>query len=387
MCYYVGIDVAKFKHDFTVVTSDGEVIVESTTFKNDLKGFETIKDSLSNLDHSQEIKIGLESTGHYHKNLVKFLTEQGYKVSVLNPYLVHGFIKSRTLRKQKTDNLDCMWIAKYLQSEDFKAYQSKLYPCEELKSLTRNRNKIVRERSNQLVTVTNCLDCIFPEFKGFFDGKLSKSALALLFECNTVESIKNLTASKIQKVRDKHKGIRIGKFFDIRDAAKITIGVPNDSVSFIMKQAIYQIFSLDEILKSYDEQINKIMDDQNSVLESIPGVGRSSVASIIGEYNNFQGFPDADKLLAYAGLECSRYQSGESDYHGHMVKRGSPFLRYTLMNLAISLKNHNAIFKEYYLKKRDEGKNYRVALNHVVRKFLRIAFKLVSTNQKFNIDK
>ncbi len=387
MCYYVGIDVAKFKHDFTVVTSDGEVIVESTTFKNDLKGFETIKDSLSNLDHSQEIKIGLESTGHYHKNLVKFLTEQGYKVSVLNPYLVHGFIKSRTLRKQKTDNLDCMWIAKYLQSEDFKAYQSKLYPCEELKSLTRNRNKIVRERSNQLVTVTNCLDCIFPKFKGFFDGKLSKSALALLFEYNTVESIKNLTASKIQKVRDKHKGIRIGKFFDIRDAAKITIGVPNDSVSFIMKQAIYQIFSLDEILKSYDEQINKIMDDQNSVLESIPGVGRSSVASIIGEYNNFQGFPDADKLLAYAGLECSRYQSGESDYHGHMVKRGSPFLRYTLMNLAISLKNHNAIFKEYYLKKRDEGKNYRVALNHVVRKFLRIAFKLVSTNQKFNIDK
>lgn len=387
MCYYVGIDVAKFKHDFTVVTSDGEVIVESTTFKNDLKGFEAIKDSLSNLDHSQEIKIGLESTGHYHKNLVKFLAEQGYKVSVLNPYLVHGFIKSRTLRKQKTDSLDCMRIAKYLQSEDFKAYQSKLYPCEELKSLTRNRNKIVRERSNQLVTVTNCLDCIFPEFKGFFDGKLSKSALALLFEYNTVESIKNLTSSKIQKIRDKHKSIRIGNFFDIRDAAKVTIGVPNDSMSFIMKQAICQIFSLDEILKSYDDRINKIMDDQKCVLESIPGVGRTSAASIIGEYNNFQGFPDADKLLAYAGLECSRYQSGESDYHGHMVKRGSPFLRYTLMNLAISLKNHNAIFKEYYLKKRDEGKNYRVALNHVVRKFLRIAFKLVSTNQKFNIDK
>ena len=171
MCYYVGIDVAKFKHDFTIVTSDGEVILQSTTFKNDFKGFETIKDSLANLDHSQEIKIGLESTGHYHKNLVKFLTKQGYQVSILNPYLVHGFIKSRTLRKQKTDNLDCLWIAKYLQSEDFKAYQSKLYPCEELKSLTRSRNKIVRERSNQLVIVTNCLDHIFPEFRGFFDGK------------------------------------------------------------------------------------------------------------------------------------------------------------------------------------------------------------------------
>ena len=386
MCYYVGIDVAKFKHDFTVVTSNGEVIVPSTTFKNQFESFETIKDSLASLDHSQEIKIGLESTGHYHKNLVKFLTEKGYQVSVLNPYLVHGFIKSRTLRKQKTDNLDCLRISKYLQSEDYQAYQSKLYPCEQLKSLTRSRNKIVRERSNQLVIVTNCLDTIFPEFKAFFDGKLSKSALALLNEFNTVEGIKNLTSAKIQKIKDKHKGIRIGKFFDIRDTAKITVGKPDNSASFIMKQAITQIFALDEILASYDKEIDLIMNDQKSVLESIPGVGRNSAAAIIGEYNNFQGFPSADKLLAYAGLECSRYQSGLSDFHGRMVKRGSPSLRYVLMNLAVSLKNHNAVFKEYYLKKRDEGKSYRVALNHVVRKFLRIAFKLVSTNQKFNID-
>ena len=128
------------------------------------------------------------------------------------------------------------------------------------------------------------------------------------------------------------------------------------------------------------------MDSINSPLESIPGVGRKSAAAIIGEYNSFNGFADADKLLAFAGLECSRYQSGQSDYHGKMVKRGSPHLRYVLMNLAISLKNNNAVFREYYLKKRNEGKKYRVALNHVVRKFLRISFKLVSTNQKFNID-
>lgn len=56
MCYYVSIDVAKFKHDFTVMTSDEEIIVTSTTFKNQFVGFETIKNSLANLDHSQEIK-------------------------------------------------------------------------------------------------------------------------------------------------------------------------------------------------------------------------------------------------------------------------------------------------------------------------------------------
>ena len=56
------------------------------------------------------------------------------------------------------------------------------------------------------------------------------------------------------------------------------------------------------------------------------------------------------------------------------------------MNLAISLKNFNPIFHTHYLKKKDEGKPYRIALNHVVRKFLRVAFKLVSTNSKFDIN-
>ena len=386
MIYYVGIDVAKFKHDFTVVTSNGEVVIEPTTFKNNDEGFSIIKDSLSKLDHSQEIKIGLESTGHYHKNLVNFLITLGYEVNVLNPFLVHKFIESRTLRKQKTDSQDCCWIARYLESEDYKAYQSKVYTNESLKSLSRNRDKLIRSRSDQIVVVTNCLDKIFPEFRTFFNNIMSKTALCILYEFNSAAAISKITNAKMQSLKKKYKGLRLSKLFDLKDLAKITVGTANEQDSFVMKQAIRQIFTYNEILEDYEKEIDKIMDSVNSPLESIPGVGRKSAAAIIGEYNNFNGFADADKLLAFAGLECSRYQSGQSDYRGKMVKRGSPHLRYVLMNLAISLKNNNAVFREYYLKKREEGKKYRVALNHVVRKFLRISFKLVSTNQTFNID-
>ena len=386
MIYYVGIDVAKFKHDFTVVTSNGEVVIEPTTFKNNDEGFSIIKDSLSKLDHSQEIKIGLESTGHYHKNLVNFLITLGYEVNVLNPFLVHKFIESRTLRKQKTDSQDCGWIARYLESEDYKAYQSKVYTNESLKSLSRNRDKLIRSRSDQIVVVTNCLDKIFPEFRTFFNNIMSKTALCILYEFNSAAAISKITNAKMQSLKKKYKGLRLSKLFDLKDLAKITVGTANEQDSFVMKQAIRQIFTYNEILEDYEKEIDKIMDSVNSPLESIPGVGRKSAAAIIGEYNNFNGFADADKLLAFAGLECSRYQSGQSDYRGKMVKRVSPHLRYVLMNLAISLKNNNAVFREYYLKKREEGKKYRVALNHVVRKFLRISFKLVSTNQTFNID-
>lgn len=385
MSYYVGIDVAKFKHDYAIIDSNGEII-SNGTFKNDSSGYNTLMDSINKLDHSQQIKIGLESTGHYHKNLVKFLNKEGNNVNVLNPYLVHKFISSRTLRKSKTDRADALHIASYLSTEDFKTYQEKLYNAESLKSLTRNRDKLISKRSEEMVVVTNCLDTIFPEFKNSFDNKLGKTALCLLYEYNSAEKISKLTTSQIDKLKKKYKHLSLNKIFTIRDIAKVTVGNPDPSKSFIMKQSISIIFQLNQSIDEYDDEIDKIMKEFDSKLITIPGVGISSAAAIIGEFNNFNGFPDADKLLAYAGMECSRYQSGTMDFHGHMVKRGSPHLRYVLMNLAVALKNHNPVFTEYYLKKRDEGKPYRVALTHVVRKFLRIAFKLVSSNEEFNID-
>ena len=167
MCYFVGIDVAKYKHDFTIITGEGEIIQSPTTFSNNEAGFKELLDSLSKLDHSQEIKIGLESTGHYHKNLVKFLEDNKYQVSVLNAYLVHKFIETRTLRKQKNDKLDCRWIAEYLQSAEFKTYQSKSYNCEQLKSLTRARDKLIFKRNQELVDLTNAMGLIFLNLKQY----------------------------------------------------------------------------------------------------------------------------------------------------------------------------------------------------------------------------
>ena len=386
MCYFVGIDVAKLKHDFTIVTDVGEIIVKPTTFSNDAEGYKQLKDSLTSLDHSQEIKIGLESTGHYHKNLVKFLNDLGFEVEVLNPYLVRKFIEARTLRKQKTDKLDCFWVAQYLQSLGNKTYQTKSYTNDELKSLTRERDKTVATRSQQYVIMTNALDHIFPEYRKNVDSRLTKTSLALFALYPNVTEISKLTPAKLDKLKNKFSGIRLNKIQTAIAYAKVTIGHPSEAQSFILQEAAKHILFLNELIKEYETKISQILKKIDSPLLSIPGVGMISAASIIGEYSNFEGFSSPDKLLSYAGLECSRYQSGTVDHTGKMVKRGSPHLRFVLMNLAVSLKNNNAIFSSYYLKKKDEGKCYRVALNHVVRKFLRMAFKLVSSDSKFDIN-
>ena len=70
--------------------------------------------------------------------------------------------------------------------------------------------------------------------------------------------------------------------------------------------------------------------------------------------------------------------------NGKMVKRGSGYLRYSLMNIANVVIRYNPTFYDFYLKKRSEGKCHRVALSHVCKKLLRVIYKLETQNIQFD---
>ena len=69
--YYIGIDIAKFKHDCFIADENGHVIKPSFSFQNDNNGFYTLLEILNDLKSKGQIKIGFESTGHYHYLLNK----------------------------------------------------------------------------------------------------------------------------------------------------------------------------------------------------------------------------------------------------------------------------------------------------------------------------
>ena len=387
MSYFVGIDIAKNKHDCFIVTGDGEVIRNSFTFPNNDEGFQILKVTLDQLDHSQKIKIGLEATGHYGKNLKQFLTSIGYEFSELNPYLVKKFIQSITLRRTKTDKVDAQMIAKFIQAEASKPTVPLSYNILELRTLVRNHDKLIRSRSDELVKITNSLDRIFPELKKFLDNHLGEFALYLLEHYTTPEKILKLTNTQIQKLHNIGRRISVNKIILLKELASKTVGHPSLADELVIKQSIKMIRVINDSIKIYESQIKEIMKEIKSPLLSIPGIGMMTAAALHAEFGDFRRFSSPAKLLSFAGLECSKNQSGQSDFKGHMVKHGSSYLRYVLMNAAISLKNHCPAFSAYFHKKFvEENKHYRVALNHVVRKFLRVAFKLVTLNENYNLD-
>ena len=146
---YVGIDVAKDKHDCFITNSDGEVLFKSFTIANNREGFETLFQRIQSVsDDLTKVKVGLEATGHYSYNLLGFLLDNGLPTFVINPLHTNLYRKSLSLRKTKTDKVDSHTIASMIMSDvNLKSYSDTSYHNEELKSLTRYRFDKVKERA------------------------------------------------------------------------------------------------------------------------------------------------------------------------------------------------------------------------------------------------
>lgn len=185
--YFVGIDISKYKHDCCIISADDQKVVSKITVKNDKTGFEQLLNIFNSLSNTQDIRIGFESTAHYALNLELFLENANHSFMEVNPVLIKEYKKSTSLRRTKTDSVDCESIARWLITVDYKPHSKGFYHAYSLKSLTRLRDRLVRQRSFYLVKITNVLDHTFPEFKPFFNERLSKTALYLLENYGSAE--------------------------------------------------------------------------------------------------------------------------------------------------------------------------------------------------------
>ena len=386
--YFVGIDISKYKHDCSIVTEAGEVIKDTFTFDNTRTGFDQFFSILDGLGPKNEIKIGLEATGHYMNNLMKHLSVKGYSFVLLNPIIVSRFRHSETLRRTKTDKVDAKLIAQVIASKDFNSYPLQAYHFPDLKTLTRLRDRLIKQRSLYLVMLTNQLDLSFPEFKEFFDGSLkSKTAQFILTKYGISSRIANMNSQSFEVLNKVSRGkFSYAKFAKLKDLAKNTIGCSSeiDEMLFALTINLYQ--SIDEAITEVESKIIEIMEKLDSPTASIPGIGIMSAATIIAEYGDVSRFANDGQMLAYAGLDCGRYQSGTSDFPGRMVKHGSGYLRQALMNVAETSLIHLPSFYDYYLKKRNEGKSHRVALSHIARKLVRLIYKLETSHTHFDLS-
>ena len=382
---YVGIDIAKETHVAAAVNTDGVILLKPFAFQNNHDGFQLLKTNLDSLNKNDLI-IGLESTAHYAENVIFFLHSLGYKLAVINPVQTAA-VRKTGIRKTKTDKIDSLLICKTMALNAFRLYTENDVKTLQLKSLCRFRQNLKKSKARLKIQLTSYVDMIFPELQFFFKSGLHiKTCYELLKMYSSPDDIAALHLTKLSNLLSKASRGRFGKqdAKSLKSLAASSVGVKNTYISIQITQTIAQIELIESQISELEQIICKAMDELDSVIMTVPGIGKLNGAMILGEIGDIHRFSHPSKLLAYAGLDPVVNQSGKFNAkRTRMSKRGSKVLRYALINAAWNVSLNNDTFKRYYDSKIAQGHSHYDALGHTAHKLVRVLFKLLTDNIAF----
>lgn len=388
--FFLGIDIAKTNHVAALIDDKNKVLIKSITFKNDLEGYSKLLAAIAPFSaNKEEFHIAMEATGHYWLALFSSLVDDGYSVSVYNPFQIKSFRGAFHNRKQKTDIIDALIIATYLRT--FGSEQTSL-PNDfllSLKQLTRYRTSMVSNVSalkNQTIAI---LDKVFPEFSSLFSDVFGETAKQLLITYPTPELILKADSKNILEVVNKSSKGRFKEGFvtNLIETAKKSFGIKltTNACSFELKQLVNQIIFLETQISDLDIEIASIYGELDSFLTTIPGIGNALAPVILAEIGDINNFSDPSKLVAFAGIDPSSNQSGNSvSLNEKTSKRGSPYLRHALFTAAFVAMNNAPHLRAFYDRKKAEGKHHYVAMAGVQRKLLGIIWAVLKEQRPYS---
>jgi transposase len=385
--YYCGIDVAKRKHAIALLDERGQPVQRAFTIENTRAGFDHLLQALAQLQGP--VLIGLEATGHYWWALYEDLTQHDHPVIVLNALQVHAFRKSG-VRKIKSDRTDAGWIAEFLRFSQPEPAKPTTAVFLQLKEVSRFRYHLSDQMGDCKRKLLSVLDRVFPEYETLFSSVFLTSSRQLLAKAASAQELAAFDLSELTDLLRTASRNRFGrtKAETVQTVARQSVGVRflADAAQLEVRCLLAQIDLLEEQRDQVDAALALLMDQVPQHLTSIPGVGPTTGAALLAEIGDIQRFDAPEKLVAYAGIDATVYQTGQFEARQmHMSKRGSPYLRHALWQAASMSIQHDSELRAYYDRKRKEGKPHGTALGAVCRKLLMRVYIVLKENRPYEV--
>lgn len=384
--YYCGIDIAKYKHEATVIDESGKALLDSISFSNTKEGCEKLLSLFERLSISkEELLIGMEATGHYWLSVHAFLIELEYEVKVINPIQSEAFRKMY-IRQTKNDSKDSFIIAQIMRFGQFSTTSMSEEVIVAMRQLSRYRLALVDACGDCKRRVIALLDQVFPEYSSLFSDIFGVTSKEILSQYPTPEDMLTVSTRKLTNLLEKASRGRFGKekAEQLKSVAANSFGVSfaKDAFSFQIKQLIEQLEFLENQVKELEEQIAVLLKQTGSYITTIPGIGETLGAIILSEIGDIHRFDAPNKLVAFAGLDVKVTQSGEfTGTRQKISKRGSPYLRRAIWLAASRAAFCDPILSEYYQSLRARGKHHLTAVGAVSRKLCNTIYTILKEDR------
>jgi len=385
---FVGIDVSKDSFAACTINKDRKILFESN-FTMDRDGFEGLTEMLSSFPR-ESILIGGESSGCYHINLFSFLSEKGFSCVILNPLLISNFMKM-SLRNTKTDRKDARSISLFL-SMFHESIPEKNILSSELKDLAREREHIAQEIARIKNDIEKLISILFPELQ----RKVNIYNRSILKFISSFPSARSVKMAPRKKIRETLEYYGRGRKVDISEEeiiklARASIASFHPAKELILTQKASLLMFLMDRAEEIEEMLKKIYKDSEfnrdiDILTSIKGIGDITAMHFLSEIGDIKRFESCRKLIAYAGLDPTVYQSGKYQGKSKLSKRGNRHIRRVIWLMTSMAIRFNEVFREYFVKRRNEGLPYKKAVIATAHKLIRVIFSMLSHKRYFSYE-
>jgi transposase len=384
---FCGIDVAKQKHVVCIIDQNGRYLVRPKSFRNDAAGYQQILNCLKQSGKTKSILAGMEATGHYWYSLHDFLTRQGYTVAVLNPIQTAQQAR-QAIRKCKTDKYDAFHIANLLRSGQYKAAVVPGELAMTCRLLTRLRYRIVKQAAMIKQLVNSRLHPVWPEYEGLFSNKFGTTSMKLLQTASTPKELTELNLNDLSELIRRASRGRFGpaQTQKILHTAKNSVGMQRGhyGISTGIKFLLEQIEALQPVRKKLDTEIEKLAAKLPEYLFTLPGATELTIVSLYGEVDSIEAFKKPSQLVAFAGLDPKVFQTGQYDAPRRQVsKRGSPYLRRTLWQMAYRAICNEGDLRDFWRRKHRQNKHHLVAVTAAANKLCHIVWRIMTDRRDY----
>ncbi|QIZ08142.1 IS110 family transposase [Priestia megaterium] len=383
----VGVDIAQQFHVARAVNFRGIVVGDPLTFVNNEEGFVKLQnwiEKLKRLKNLDSTIVGMEPTGHYWKNLSKWLVKQKIEVVTVNPHLVKRNKENRDNTQSKSDKKDALVIADMVKN----GYYSFVHPSsesfEKLRVLISNRDVIVKRLVSSTNQIHRWVDIVFPELRQVFKDVTCKGAIATLRLFPTPIEIASLEPLDVMRgwksLMQRQPGPKKAQLLINLAKSSIGTGQALDAYKFHLEQLLEEYDLAIKQLERFEQQVKEVLNKIPfaSKLLMIKGISEISLAGILGEAGDLSGFSHGNSLLRHAGLHLAEASSGK--WKGQIVlsKRGRSRLRRFLYLATMSLVMNNPEFKAIHaynvkVKKMKKMKSIMKLVGKLARIFVGIA--------------
>ena len=181
---------------------------------------------------------------------------------------------------------------------------------------------------------------------------------------------------------------RVDSLVDMRSQEKNRIGTAHKSVILLIKE---HIVYLDQEIEKIRQQIAELIEQnpklkqKRDLLDSIPGIGKVTIPTILAELDDLGKFTHVREVVAFIGLAPKETLSGSSiKGKPRLCKIGHARLRKALYMPALVSIQCNPVMIAFYNRLKEKGKNGKVIVCAIMRKLVHIIFGILKSGKKYD---